>query len=220
MAWRETTSKQLRVPTVGAGLPSELLTRRPDLAAAEARLAAADANVAAARAALLPSISLSTSGGLATAALLSLADPTHVLAIGLSLAQTVFDGGQRRAQVGIEQSQRRILIETYGSTVRTALKEVDDALGNADSGARLEVAQQQTVEQAQRSLKLAEVRYREGAGDLLATLDAQRSLFSAQDQLAQARLARLTASLDLFKALGGGWVAPEAVALAESTKPL
>jgi NodT family efflux transporter outer membrane factor (OMF) lipoprotein len=208
--------EQLAVPTVGAGLPSELLTRRPDLAAAEAQLAAADANVAAARAALLPSISLSTSGGLATAALLSLADPTRVLSIGLSLAQTLFDGGQRRAQVGIEQSQRRILVETYGSAVRTALKEVDDALGNADSGVRLESAQQQTVEQAQRSLRLAEIRYREGVGDLLATLDAQRSLFSAQDQLAQARLARLTASLDLFKALGGGWVAPEATA--ESAK--
>jgi multidrug efflux system outer membrane protein len=204
--------EKLAIPTAGAGLPSELLTRRPDLAAAEAALAAADANVAAARAALLPSISLSTSGGLATAALLSLADPTHVLAIGLSLAQTVFDGGQRRAQVGIEQSQRRILIETYGSAVRTALKEVDDALGNADSGARLESAQQQTVEQAQRSLRLAEIRYREGVGDLLAVLDAQRSLFSAQDQLAQARLTRLTASLDLFKALGGGWAAPEATA--------
>jgi NodT family efflux transporter outer membrane factor (OMF) lipoprotein len=197
--------EELRVPAVGAGLPSELLTRRPDLAAAEAQLAAADANVAAARAALLPSISLSTSGGLATAALLSLADPTHVLSIGLSLAQTLFDGGQKRAQVGIEQSQRRILVETYGSAVRTALKEVDDALGNADSGLRLESAQQQTVEQAQRSLRLAEVRYREGVGDLLSVLDAQRSLFSAQDQLAQARLTRLTASLDLFKALGGGW---------------
>ena len=204
--------EQVAVPTVGAGIPSELLTRRPDLAAAEAQLAAADANVAAARAALLPSISLSTSGGLATAALLSLADPTHVLSIGLSLAQTLFDGGQRRAQVGLEQSQRRILVETYGSAVRTALKEVDDALGNADSGVRLESAQQQTVEQAQRSLRLAEIRYREGVGDLLSVLDAQRSLFSAQDQLAQARLTRLTASLDLFKALGGGWVAPQVTA--------
>ncbi len=89
--------------------------------------------------------------------------------------------------------------------MRTALKEVDDALGNADRGARLEDAQQQTVEQAQRSLRLAEIRYREGVGDLLAVLDAQRSLFSAQDQLAQSRLTRLTASTDLFKALGGGW---------------
>ncbi len=204
----EDNFEELRVPTVGAGLPSELLTRRPDLAAAEAQLAAADANVAAARAALLPSISLSTSAGLATAALMSLANPANAISIGLSLAQTLFDGGTKRAQVGIEQSQRRILVETYASAVRTSLKEVDDALGNADRGARLEDAQRQTVEQAQRSLRLAEVRYREGAGDLLATLDAQRSLFSAQDQLAQSRLERLTASIDLFKALGGGWAAP------------
>ncbi|HVG04796.1 MAG TPA: efflux transporter outer membrane subunit [Burkholderiaceae bacterium] len=209
--------EELRVPAVGPGLPSELLTRRPDLAAAEAQLAAADANVAAARAALLPSISLSTSAGLATSALLSLANPTNVLSIGLSLAQTLFDGGQRRAQVAIEQSQRRILVETYANAVRTSLKEVDDALGNADSGLRLESAQQQTVEQAQRSLRLAEIRYREGVGDLLAVLDAQRSLFSAQDQLAQARLTRLTASLDLFKALGGGWVAPESTAVVTSS---
>jgi NodT family efflux transporter outer membrane factor (OMF) lipoprotein len=193
------------VPSVAPGIPSELLTRRPDLAAAEAELYAADANVAAARAALLPSISLSASGGIASAALLSLANPTNALSIGLSIVQSIFDGGQRRAQVAIEQSQRRVLVETYGSTVRTALKEVDDALGNADRGARLEAAQQETVEQARRSLNLAEIRYREGAGDLLAVLDAQRSLFSAQDQLQQARLDRLAASVGLFKALGGGW---------------
>jgi len=214
----EDNFEELRVPTVGAGLPSELLTRRPDLAAAEAQLAAADANVAAARAALLPSISLSTSAGLATSALLSLANPTNAISIGLSLAQTLFDGGQKRAQVGIEQSQRRILVETYASAVRASLKEVDDALSNADRGARLESAQQETVEQAQRSLRLAEIRYREGAGDLLAVLDAQRSLFSAQDQLAQSRLERLSASLDLFKALGGGWVAPQQTASLPSSK--
>lgn len=208
----EDNFEQLAVPTVAAGLPSSLLTRRPDLAAAEAELAAADANVAAARAALLPSISLSASGGLASAALLSLVNPTNTLSIGLSLAQSLFDGGERRAQVDIQRSQRRVLVEVYGSVVRTALKEVDDALGNADSNARLEVAQQQTLEQARRSLRLAEIRYREGVGDLLAVLDAQRSMFSSQDQLAQSRLARLTASLDLFKALGGGWVAPEATA--------
>ncbi len=193
---------QLRVPAVDAGLPSMLLTRRPDLAAAEAQLAAADANVAAARAALLPGISLSASGGVSSAALLSLAQPAT------SLAQSLFDGGQRRGQVEAQQSQRRVLVDSYGLAVRTALKEVDDALGNADRGARLEQAQLESVAQARRSLALAELRFREGAGDLLAVLDAQRSLFSAQDQQAQQRLARLTAALDLYKALGGGWQAP------------
>ena len=202
---------QLDVPAVAPGLPSSLLTRRPDLAAAEADLAAADADVAAARAALLPSISLSAAAGVSSAALMSLVNPANAVSIALSLAQTLFDGGAKRAQVGIQQSQRRVLVETYGNAVRTALKEVDDALGNADRGARLELSQQQAVEQAGRSLNLAEIRYREGAADLLAVLDAQRSLFSAQDQLAQSRLTRLTASLGLFKALGGGWVAPAAV---------
>ncbi len=199
---------QLAVPRVDAGLPSSLLTRRPDLAAAEAQLAAADANVAAARAALLPSISLSASGGVSSAALLSLAQPATTLALGLSLAQSLFDGGQRRGQVQAQQSQRRVLVDSYGQAVRTALKEVDDALGNAERSARLEQSQRESVAQARRSLQLAELRFREGAGDLLAVLDAQRSLFSAEDQQAQQRLARLTAVLDLFKALGGGWQAP------------
>ncbi len=198
---------QVTVPAVTAGLPSSLLTRRPDLAAAEAQLAAADANVAAARAALLPSISLSASGGLATTALMRLANPTNTLSIGLSLAQSLFDGGQRSAQVEGQQSQRRVLVESYGIAVRTALKEVDDSLGNADRSARQEASQRETLAQAQRTLSLAELRYREGAGDLLSVLDAQRSVFSAQDQLAQLRLTRLTSALDLFKALGGGWMA-------------
>lgn len=197
--------EQVTVPAVAAGLPSSLLTRRPDLASAEAQLAAADANVAAARAALLPSISLSVSGGLSSAALLSLANPASTVSIGLSLAQSLFDGGQRSAAVESQQSQRRVLVESYGIAVRTALKEVDDGLGNADRSARQEAAQRETVAQAQRTLQLAELRYREGAGDLLTVLDAQRSLFSAQDALAQLRLTRLTSALDLFKALGGGW---------------
>ncbi|MEF7617194.1 efflux transporter outer membrane subunit [Aquincola sp. MAHUQ-54] len=201
---------QLTVPAVAPGLPSSLLVRRPDLAAAEADLHAADADVAAARAALLPSIALSASGGVSSAALLSLANPSGTLAIGLSLAQSLFDGGRLRAQVDSVQSQRRILVETYGAAVRTALKEVDDGLGNADRGLRQEASQQATVDYAQRALQLAELRYREGSGDLLAVLDAQRTLFSAQDALAQLRLARLTAALDLFKALGGGWRAAAA----------
>src|SRR4029434_4894047 len=105
--------------------------------------------------------------------LMSLADPTHVLSIGLSLAQTLFDGGQKRAQVGIAQSQWRILVETYGSAVRTALKEVDDALGNADSGLRLESAQQQTVEQAQRSLRVFQGPFCHSGGRSRVTRDAQ-----------------------------------------------
>jgi NodT family efflux transporter outer membrane factor (OMF) lipoprotein len=199
---------QLAVPQIAAGLPSELLARRPDLAAAEATLAAADADVAAARAALLPSISLSTSGGVASAALASLANPTSGATIGLALAQTLFDGGSRQAAVDLAASQRRSLVEAYAGAARTAFKEVDDALGNAERSTRQEVAQAEVIAESQRSLRLAELRYREGAADLLAVLDAQSTLFSAQDTRVLLQQARLQAALDLFKALGGGWQAP------------
>lgn len=195
----------LALPEVGAALPSELLVRRPDLASAEAQLAGADADVAAARAALLPSLSLSASAGVASASLLSLANPATTLGLTASLAQTLFDGGRLRNQVALGESARRQLVESYRAAVYTALKEVEDALGNAVRHRGQEQAQLAIRDEAQRSLRLAELRYREGADDLTSVLDAQRTLFSSLDQLAQLRLARLTAALDLYKALGGGW---------------
>jgi multidrug efflux system outer membrane protein len=199
---------QLRVPEVSPGLPSSLLTRRPDLASAESQLAAADANVEAARKALLPSLSLSASGSLGTSALLSLADPTRSVSLGISLAQSIFDGGRQRLQIRSTESQRVVLIENYGKAIRTALKEVDDGLGNVDRSQRQEALQREVVAQARRSLQLAELRYREGSGDLLSVLDAQRTLFAALDALAMQSLSRLTAALDMYKALGGDWSGP------------
>ncbi|MGC4029863.1 MAG: TolC family protein [Steroidobacteraceae bacterium] len=196
---------QLAVPAVTPGLPSELLERRPDLASAEAGLVAAAADVHAARTTLLPSISLSGSGGLSSAELLSLTNPATSLSAALSMGLTLFDAGRRSAQIESARSRQRVAVETYAAAVRTALKEVDDALGNADVGSRQEMSQQQTVAQARRSLDLAELRYREGADDLLVVLDSQRVLFQAQDSLVQVRLARLNAALDLYRALGGGW---------------
>lgn len=201
------TWEQLAIPAVAPGLPSELLVRRPDLARAEAQLAAADANVAAARAALLPSISLSASAGVASTALLSLSNPATTLGVSAAIVQAVFDGGARRSRLGSAESRRRELVENYRKAILSALKEVEDALGNVGRNARQEEVQREIVEQSRRSLRLAELRYREGADELLTVLDAQRSLFQAQDQLVQLRLARLTAALDLYKVLGGGWSA-------------
>jgi len=198
----------VRPPVVGAGLPSQLLLRRPDLASAEAQLRAADADVAAARAALLPSFQLSGSAGLASTALLSLANPAASLGLTGSLAQTIFDGGKLRNQVSLSESQRRALVETYRKSVLAALKEVEDGLGNIDRYAHQEDALTAVRDEAQRSLRLAELRYREGADDLSNLFDAQRTLFAAQDSVAQIRLSRLSASLDLIKALGGGWQKP------------
>jgi NodT family efflux transporter outer membrane factor (OMF) lipoprotein len=196
---------QLHIPAVAPGLPAELLLRRPDLARAEAQLAAADANVAAARAALLPSISLSASAGVATTELLSLSNPVTTLGLSAGIVQSLFDGGRLRAQVASSESRRRELVENYRKAILTALQEVEDSLGNTARNTQQAAMQEQIVTHAQRTLRLAELRYREGADDLLTVLDAQRSLFQAQDTRVQLRLARLGAALDLYKALGGGW---------------
>lgn len=198
----------LSVPEVSPGLPSTLITRRPDLASVEAQLAAADANVAAARAALLPTFALTGAAGASSTALLSLGGPTYSIGIAASIVQTLFDGNRLRLQVETSESSRRQLVETYRSTVYTALKEVDDALGNADRNRAQELAQIEIRKEAQRALQLSELRYREGSDQLDTLLDAQRTLFSAEDQLAQLRQQRLTGTTDVFKALGGGWSKP------------
>ncbi len=195
----------LQLPAITPGLPSELLLRRPDLAAGEAGLAAAAANVAAARAALLPSFSLSAGAGAASAALLSLAGPASTLSLSASVLQTIFDGGRLAAAADIQRSRQRELVESHRKAILTALKEVEDALADSARDQRQEAAQREILAEAARSLRLAELRYREGADSLLVVLDAQRTLFTAQDLLAQLRLARLSDAVNLYRALGGGW---------------
>jgi NodT family efflux transporter outer membrane factor (OMF) lipoprotein len=198
------------VPRIGAGIPASLLVRRPDLASAEAQLAAASASVAAARAAMLPGISLTGSAGLASDVLINfLSAPTATIALGAALLQPIFDGGRLRGQLDVAASRERELVETYRKFVLAALADVEGTLAAAARTAEQEALQQQVVQQAGRALELAQIRYREGADDLLTVLDAQRTLFQAQDQLAQIRLARLQAAVGLFKALGGGWANPE-----------
>ncbi|MDQ8023442.1 MAG: efflux transporter outer membrane subunit [Moraxellaceae bacterium] len=195
----------LTVPQVGAGLPSDLLTRRPDLASQEASLRAANANIEAARAALLPSLSLTGSAGISTNNLLSLASPAGSVGLGLGITQSIFDGGRLRNQVSITESRRIELVENYRKAILTALKEVEDALGSVDRTARQEALQEQSRQRSARALELGLLRYKEGADDLLSVLESQRSLFQAQDSLAQLRQNRLTTAVDLYKALGGGW---------------
>jgi NodT family efflux transporter outer membrane factor (OMF) lipoprotein len=203
----------LAVPAIDPGLPAELLVRRPDLASAEAQLAASNANVAAARAALLPSIQLTGAAGLASGALLSLVSGGTTSAIGIaaSLLQPIFDGGRLRGQKAIAESRERELVEAYRKAILSAFKDVEQALAGTSRLGQQEQLQNEVQTRARESLRLAEVRYRAGADDLLTVLDAQRTLFSAQDQLAQVRQSRLQAAVSLYKALGGGWSEPEAV---------
>ncbi len=202
----------LRVPTIDPGLPSTLLVRRPDLASAEAQLAAANADVAAARAALLPSITLTGTAGLATSALTSIATSGTTAAIGIaaSLLQPIFDGGRLRGQKAIAESRERELVETYRKAILSAFADVEEALAGTSRLGQQEQLQADVQAHAQESLRLAEVRYRAGADDLLTVLDAQRTLFAAQDQLAQVELSRLQAAVSLYKSLGGGWSATAA----------
>jgi outer membrane protein TolC len=210
---------QLPVPGVEPLLPAAVLVRRPDIAAAEAQLAAANADVAAARAALLPSIQLTGSAGLASNALLSLGSPTTIYSLAASLLQPIFDGGRLRGQVDFTKSRERELVEAYRRAILAALTDVENALVAANRTAEQEALQAQARDGAQRTLRLAEIRYREGVDDLLSVLDAQRTLFNSQDLLAQIRFARLASSVSLFRALGGGWEAPAAAQAAAPGGP-
>ena len=194
----------LVAPSVSAGLPSELLLRRPDLARAEAQLSAADADLRAARAAMLPRLNLSagasgSSGGLNQV----FADPIYSLAAALTAP--IFDGGALAAERDRTAARREELLAAYRQNIVAAFADVQVAL-NAGAGVEAQwQAQQEVQAQAERALQLAERRYRAGAEDLLNLLDAQRTLYAAEDQSAQLRLARLQASVALARALGGGW---------------
>jgi len=195
----------IRIPAVAPGLPSDLLMRRPDLRRAEAQLDAADANVAAARAALFPSVRLTAGSGTQSSVLSTLFDENPGFSLGVSLARTLFDSGRLGAQKAVAEARRVEIIEGYRTTVVTAFGDVDKALGSVDSIARQQEQQAVQLEQARIALEIAEIRYRAGAADLLTLLDAQRTLYSAQDQNRQLKLSRLQAAVTLFRVLGGGW---------------
>ncbi|WP_417500833.1 efflux transporter outer membrane subunit [Marinobacter sp.] len=201
----DNTLLTMTLPSVDAGLPPELLTRRPDLAREEARLQAADANVEQARTALLPSFSIGLNAGVNSTNLLSLTDPVKTAGWSLSVVQSLFDGGRLDAQQAVSESQRRELVENYRSTILTALQETDDALDRVQTSQYREELQQTVNERAARTLELTELRYKEGSEALLTLLEAQRTLFQTRDQLVQLRISRLIAAVDLYKALGGGW---------------
>jgi len=201
----------LREPALGPGLPSELLTRRPDLIAAEARLEAAHADLAAARAALFPTITLTGSGGLQNpgfqAVLTTLPGAGHSVSIGASVVQTIFDRGRRRALGTEAQAREQELVANYRAAILASLLDVEtalSALGQLDLQQR---AQNENVTQSERALEGAQLRYHEGSADYLALLESQRALYAAREQMSRYRLARLEAWVGLCKALGGGWQA-------------
>lgn len=193
---------ELTLPTVNAEAPATLLDRRPDIRAVEASLIAANADVGAARAALYPSVGFSASAAVSGALT---GGSTTLASLTASLVQTLFDGGNLRGQVTLSEAARGELAESYMQTVLVSFREVEDSLSAvATSEARTQLLTQ-TVEQAREAYRLAGVRYQEGVEDLLTVLDSQRTQLSTEDSLVQAQLARYSATLSLFKSLGGGW---------------
>ena len=194
------------LPDVTPGLPSELLSRRPDIRRTEARLAEANANITVARAALFPSIRLTGSTGAQSNALLTLFDGPNLLAnVGASLAGPIFDSGRLKNQRDLAIEYKHELVQVYRSTVLAALSEVDNVLGqirSLDEQRRLKTSE---MEQARFAFNLSEIRYRVGAEDLMTVLDTQRGLSDARNELGLLKLRRLQATVSLYKALGGGW---------------
>jgi multidrug efflux system outer membrane protein len=197
---------EIEMPEIASGLPSELLSRRPDIQRVEAQLAAANANIDVARASLFPSIYLTGAAGGQSNALLSLFNGPNLLAnFGASLVGTIFDNGSRRNARDLAIEQKRELVQIYRETVIKALYEVDQSLSLIQSVKQRYDLKNTQVEQATYAFNLSEIRYRAGAEELMTVIDTERSLSDAQNQLGQIKLDRLKATVALYKALGGGW---------------
>jgi multidrug efflux system outer membrane protein len=188
------------------GLPSDLLTHRPDIMAAEHDLRAANANIGAARAAFLPSIQLTASGGTASNRLGDLfSKGSGIWSFTPNITLPIFTAGRNRANLNLAHIEKNIGVARYELAIQTAFREVSDAL-NARGTYRDQRGSQEALVAADADVySLAEVRFRSGLDSYLTTLDAQRSLYAAQQQLVVLRQAELANQVTLYKALGGGW---------------
>lgn len=205
---------QLPVPPVPpTGLPSALLEGRPDVRKAETDLIAANAKIGVAKAALFPSITLTGSYGRESRELSDLFSPAAMVwSVGAGLTQPIFEGGRLRAQVDAVSAQQKQTLEAYRKTVQTAFREVNDALASIRVNGEAEDAYTTARNAAQNALKLAQARYDSGYSPYLEVLTAQRTANDATVAWVQNRQARLSSAVDLFKALGGGWQAPDRLA--------
>ncbi|MFC2950503.1 efflux transporter outer membrane subunit [Marinicaulis aureus] len=187
-------------PAINPGMPSELLLRRPDLLSAEAQLRAADANVAAAQRAFFPSIDLSAGANAGLTGGTSL-----IGSLAASLAAPIFTGGRLEGQLDSAEARVEQQIARYRQATLNALRDVDVSLSALATAEQREEQLVIARDAAEQSLSLAEIRYRSGADNLTSLLNAQSTAFSASDSLVQGRLDRLSAAIDLYGAIGGGW---------------
>ncbi|BEV14894.1 efflux transporter outer membrane subunit [Herbaspirillum sp. DW155] len=217
---RARTALDTVFPDIAAGTPSLLLTRRPDIAAAEHRLQAANANIGAARAAFFPSISLTGSLGTASAELNGLfRDGSHAWSFSPSISLPIFTAGRLRNNLDLAEVRRDLAVANYEKTVQAAFRDVADALA-ARQWLTRQLAIAETAEQVQAErARLSTLRYDNGAAPFLDVLDAQRDLLSARQQRVQIRRALLSSAVALYAALGGDSNAATAFPLSSGPRP-
>lgn len=210
-----------RVPAIPAGVPSELLERRPDVAGAERRVAIANANIGVARAAYFPSLMLSASGGFSSAGFATLFDtPSRVWSLGAAVAQTLFDGGLRKARNEQALAAYDVSVAQYKQTVLNSLQQVEDNLALLRVLDHEVVLQDQAVQASQLAERLALAQYRAGTASYLSVVTAQTLSLTNQRGAVQLRGRQLAASVALITATGGGWdAAPANGAPLASTPP-
>ncbi|WP_175775790.1 efflux transporter outer membrane subunit [Burkholderia anthina] len=192
---------------VPADLPSDLLTRRPDVMQAEQALLAANANIGAARAAFFPKISLTAAFGSASPTLGGLFKAgTAAWSFAPQITMPIFEGGQNIANLNLAHVQKRIEIANYEKAIQTAFSEVADGLAARGTYDQQIAALERNEHAQQRRFDLSDLRYKNGVDSYLSVLTAQTDLYSAQQTLISARLARWTNLVDLYRELGGGWI--------------
>ncbi len=191
---------------IPAGLPSELIQRRPDILQAEHALKAANANIGAARAAFFPTITLTASVGSTSSQLSQLfSGGTGVWSFSPQVTLPLFTGGRNRANLESARVGTRIEVADYEKAIQTAFREVADALASGDNYARQIQEQGKLIAAQQRRYELADTRYRQGEDSYLNVLSSQQDLYNAQQNLLQNQFNKLDSQISLYKALGGGW---------------
>jgi NodT family efflux transporter outer membrane factor (OMF) lipoprotein len=193
-------------PPIPVGLPSQLLERRPDIAAAERNMAAANAQIGVAYAAFYPSLTLSADGGLESSTIKHLLDwPSRFWSIGPSVSETVYDGGLRRATVNQYIATYNGDLAAYRQSVLTAFQQVEDSLAEVRILSQQILRQQEAVDSSRKFLRLELGRYNSGIDPYIDVVTAQTTLLSNQQSLASLQVEQMTASVQLIEALGGGW---------------
>ena len=197
-------------PDIPAGVPSQLLERRPDVAAGERSMAQANAQIGVARAAYFPSLTLSASAGLESSSIAKLFTwPSRFFSAGPQMSETLFDGGLRRATMQQYRGNYEETIANYRQDVLTAFQQVEDTLASLRILSQEVQEQDEAVTSAQRNLKIATDRYRLGLDPYLNVITAQTALLSNQQTTVNLKMERMTSSVQLIEALGGGWDASQ-----------